>query len=370
MKHQITFVGGQLLPVFVGIKEFSPDKIHFIVSEESKDKINLLKSFLTGKKFSENICNPFDFVSIKKTCEELLSKFEPTDEVQFNLIGGTKVMVLAAQALIQENQGEGFYINPDNTVLKLPTYDLQELTCEISVKEFLELSGHKINSSKAISDFTQDDFIAATEIEKFAKDDKAFGTVTKYFRNNYNNVNKKIPKSGTEKIDDEIIFEWTSNKATVLRNGINIFSASSDNIRSLFFLAAWWELIVAKEISKWAKLKELFVQCELPFKGDDKTLKNEIDILINLGRKLIFVECKSGIVKQEDINKIKIIKDTYGGIISKSILVSRFLPAKNIIEKCNELNIEVFYLYEDEILVHPLSELIKTLDNFERKLAI
>ena len=33
MKHQIALVGGQLLPIYVGIKEFSPDKIHFIVSK-------------------------------------------------------------------------------------------------------------------------------------------------------------------------------------------------------------------------------------------------------------------------------------------------------------------------------------------------
>ena len=89
-----------------------------------------------------------------------------------------------------------------------------------------------------------------------------------------------------------------------------------------------------------------------------------------IGRKLIFVECKSGNVKQEDINKMKIIKDTYGGVISKSILVSRFLPTKNIIEKCEELNIEVFHQYEEEILINPLSELLNVLDNFEKKLVI
>lgn len=87
MKHQITFVGGQLLPVLVGIKEFSPDKIHFIISEESKSKISLIKSFLTGKTFSENICNPFEFTSIKTSCEKILSEIKQGDEVQFNLTG-------------------------------------------------------------------------------------------------------------------------------------------------------------------------------------------------------------------------------------------------------------------------------------------
>lgn len=370
MKHQITFVGGQLLPVFVGIKEFSPDKIHFIVSDESKDKIALLKSYLTDKVFTENICNPFDFVSIKTTCEELLSKFEPTDEIQFNLTGGTKVMVLAAQALIQENHGKGFYINLDNTVLNLPSYSLQQLTCDISVKEFLELSGHMIKSSKTIYDFSEADFIASAAIDSFSSTDKTYLTISKYFRKNFNDKNISIPKSGNENIEGKIFFKWDRKQIEIIKDGEGIFSASSDNIYNLFFYAAWWELNVAKAISTWAKPKELLLQCELPFKGDIKSPKSEIDVLINLGRKLIFVECKSGNVKQEDINKMKIIRDTYGGIISKSILVSRFIPANNILEKCKELNIEVFYLYEDDELIHPLSEIINVLDNLEKKLTI
>ncbi len=52
-----------------------------------------------------------------------------------------------------------------------------------------------------------------------------------------------------------------------------------------------------------------------------------MDIIINTERKLIFIECKSGLVKQEDINKMRIVKQTYGGIISKSIPVILELPA-------------------------------------------
>lgn len=370
MTHQITFVGGQLLPVFVGIKEFKPDKIHFIVSEESKDKIALLKSFLSGTQFSESLCNPFDFTSIKTTCESLLSKIKSSDIVQFNLTGGTKIMVLAAQAVLQERSLEGFYISPDNTILRIPDFDLQNITTEITIREFLELSGHKINSAKRILDFTEKDFFAAKSIETFARNEKVFGTVSKYFRREFNDKGNKIPKNGNVDIDSKVKCVWSKSEITIRKDGVDIFSVNSENIRNLFFYAAWWELIVAKEISNWPKAKELLVQCELPFKGDSKILKSEIDVLVNLGRKLIFIECKSGIVKQEDINKMKIIKDTYGGVVSKSILVSRFLPAKNILEKCRELNIGVFYLYEDDNLVHPLSEILDALNTFEKKLVV
>ena len=132
----------------------------------------------------------------------------------------------------------------------------------------------------------------------------------------------------------------------LLRNlgskGKPTINLKSKHIIKLFFNATWWELQVAKEIANWPGLKELLINCVLPFKTDKESRKNEIDILISTGKRLIFVECKSGNVRQEDINKMKVIKQTYGGVISKSILVSRFLPNATILEKCKELEIDVF----------------------------
>lgn len=370
MKHQITFVGGQLLPVLVGIKEFSPEKIHFIVSEESKSKISLIKPFLTGKSFSENICNPFEFASIKLACEKILHKMENGDEVQFNLTGGTKIMVLAAQSIILERNLNGFYINQDDTLLQLPSYSIQKLTSQISVKEFLEISGHQLRSSKTMSDFSSDDFKSVDEIDKFTKShDKLILQINSKVRNTYDKLGK-IPTAGHLEINKQAKLIWSDKNITVQLNGKEVFKIQSPNVRSLFFNASWWELIVAKEISLWSKAKELLIQCELPFKTDTLTTKNEIDVLVNLGGKLIFIECKSGMVKQEDINKMRIVKDTYGGIISKSLLVCRFMPTPTILEKCKELSIDVFFCNAGRTTVNPLSKLINALDKLEKKLTI
>ena len=370
MKHQITFVGGQLLPVLLGIKEFSPDKIDFIVSSESKSKIGLIQPFLIGKKQSETLCNPFDYASIKAACERIIDSAAPEDEIQFNLTGGTKIMVLAAQSLILNRSLAGFYINQDDTLLKLPSYSIHKITCQISVKEFLEVSGHKLSSSKMITDFSADDLKVAGEIDNFSMlQERLFYQVNSKFRNTYNNI-ARIPVSGQVEVSKSVRLNWIDRRITIDLNGKEIFSIQSPNARNLFFNAAWWELIVAREISKWSKAKELLIQCELPFKTDALTTKNEIDVLINLGSKLIFVECKSGTVKQEDINKMRIIKDTYGGVISKSLLVSRFVPSSTILEKCKELNIEVFYCFMGKNQVNPINRLINALDKLERKLAI
>ena len=372
MKHQITFIGGQLLPIYVGIKEFSPDKIHFVVSEESKDKISLIKPFFNYKSFSEKKCNPFDFVSIKSTLQGILEKTDSSDEIEFNLTGGTKVMVLAAQSLMQERNIKGFYINLDNTFLKLPTYEIKKIASEITTKEFLEMTGHKISHSKVLSDFTNEDYKTVSAIESFSMSyDRLLLQINSKIRKSYDKQSK-IPTSGRLEINthSKLNLNWTGNKITVTLQGREILKIDSPNSRTLFFNAGWWELIVAKTVSQWAKAKELLIQCELPFKTDQNTTKNEIDILVNIEGKLIFVECKSGNIKQEDVNKMRIIKDTYGGVISKSLLVCRFMPSTTIIEKCKELNIEVFFSFVGKNQINPLNKLIDTLNKLEKKLTI
>lgn len=366
MKHQIAFVGGQLLPIYIGIKEFKPEVIHFIATNESIASLGSLKAMLSSVKIQEYKTDPFDFNSIKTSLDSIISKLAPEDVVSINVTGGTKIMVLAAQAIIQEKKIDGFYINQDETYIDLKVYSKHELKVELTIKEYLDLSGHNILNSNSIVDFSKTDFKAADEIESFANSDKRYSLITNYFRKKYNT--QKLPEIGKEILNNNVEVKWDKNSLQILANGKIILTTSSNHISKLFFNTAWWELIVASEISKWPKIKELLINCELPFKTDKTVTKNEIDILVNNGKKLFFIECKSGNVKQEDINKMKIIKQTYGGVISKSFLVSRFLPSSTIIEKCKELDIKVFSCYAfSNKLINPLTKIHTVLDKLNTK---
>ena len=54
------------MPIYIGIKEFSPNKVYCIVSEESKEGTIMFKELFREVKFNELVCDPFDFYSIKK----------------------------------------------------------------------------------------------------------------------------------------------------------------------------------------------------------------------------------------------------------------------------------------------------------------
>jgi len=366
-KHQIVLVGGQLFPILIGIKELSPDFIHFIVSNESKDKINLLKPLIVSTLCTESICNPYDFFSIKKTCEDIIDTIKEKEEVLFNVTGGTKIMMIASQSVMQRHNLKGFYINQNDTLIRLPSLEMLPLISECTAKEFFGLSGHFINNFKNLNDYSSNDIETVEKIAWFADtQSKIYLQINSCIRNSFEKISK-IPTTGKLNINPSINISWSQSSLEIESNGVNILKLTSNNIRYIFFHCGWWELYVAKEIFKWPRIKELLLQCELPFKADNQTMKNEIDVLLNLGRKMIFIECKSGIVNQHDINKMRVIKQTYGGEISKSILVSRFCPNSNIIEKCNELDIEVFFQYKNLKKVNSISKLIESLEIVSRK---
>jgi hypothetical protein len=366
MKHQISFLGGQLLPIYIGIKEYMPDKLHFIASEESKEGMKVLKDLFKELKFTEFICDPFDFYAIKKRIESIIEKIDANDDVLINLTGGTKIMLLAAQSVISDKTVNGFYINQDYSLIEVPSYEKKQIESELSVKDFFALSGHYAFTFKKLSDFTEYDFKVSTEIENFAESNKLYSKVTDHIRKKF----RIVPQKGFETTTDGASIKWENGFIEINNNNKPVISFKSNNVKDLFFSASWWELIVAAEVGKWSKAKEVMLHCELPFKTDDKSLKNEIDILLNTGNKLIFVECKSGNIKQEDINKMKVIKQTYGGIISKSLLVSRFMPSQSIMEKCKELDIEVYYVYAFQRMVNSLNIIHKILDKLDKKTSI
>lgn len=369
MKHQITLVGGQTLPIYLGIKEYNPDKVHFIISNESKEKLSLLKPYLIGIQTIEYNCNAYDFESVKSICERIIDQIDNQDEVQFNFTGGTKLMALAAHAIMHGRSKVGFYVNQDDTLLEFPSNTKRSLQCDLSIKEFVGISGHELHSSKTLKDFSEKDLLTAKEIESFAINNfREYSRITDHFRKKSKANNQNIPVKGKDQLNNGIQVIWEKGSVKAVQNNITIFNFNSDNAIPLFFNTVWWELLVASEIAKWKFAKEVLLQCELPFRSDKQIMKNEIDILINVGKKLIFVECKSGLVRQEDINKMRVIRETYGGLISKSMLVTRHLPSTTIIEKCKELDIEIFYCYKFNRLINPLSKLLGALNNLNKKL--
>ncbi len=367
---QIVLVGGQLLPVALGLKEFPQDKIILISTRESQTKLNFIRPFVKERLQKELTCNPFDFESVYTCLSNSLNVIPDSHQVKINLTGGTKIMLLAAQKILTERNVTGFYINQDNSLIEIPAFRVKELAATLTAVEFFRLSGHQLSTYRKISDFEEADLQAAEALYNFSLQNWKIYSSISNFLYQLDKQQRPIPSSATYVINPSLKVIWTDNTVTIKSFDKEIFNHSSKHIQNLFFKTGWWELFVATKTNKWKGAKEIFLQAELPFKANNSLTKNEIDILVNLGSKLLFIECKSGTVKNEDINKMKVIRDTYGGAIAKSILVTKYTPPQNIFEKCQELGIEVYDVFRGKFKKNDLDRFPNFLDKVAKKLSI
>jgi hypothetical protein len=141
MKHQITLVGGQILPVYMGITEKSPDVVHILYSKDSKNQFTLLKKSLDNKEIYSYQIDPFDFEGIKTKVEGII--FDNSKEsFELNLTGGTKIMAIACQQVFNDLKLPIFYIDQKHHLFDILDKRSSQISGRINIKTFLKLSGH------------------------------------------------------------------------------------------------------------------------------------------------------------------------------------------------------------------------------------
>jgi len=356
MKHQISIVGGQITPIFWGIKERNPDKIHILYTKDSRHHVPIIKSLFSEKELFSYQVNPYDFEEIKEKVENIILNF-PDDAFELNLTGGTKVMALACQNIFNILSFNTFYIDQGNRIFDFKEHTYKNIESKIKLDTFINLSGHKKYTSSKIVDYTKDEINFSKNISQLS------GT------NTYKNLIKAV-KTKVQNIEscqtfsyshDNIKLHWNSPNFS-FSNGNSTVILSSKKAFDIAFNGSWWELVIADQIKNWNKIYELRLNVELYSKTVNQNVKNEIDIVLNTGRNLIFIECKSGNVTQDDINKIRAVKRLYGGIASRSILVCKYKPRPDIIEKCNDLGIAIFFERNLQYLNNKLENLIMSME--------
>lgn len=116
---------------------------------------------------------------------------------------------------------------------------------------------------------------------------------------------------------------------------------------SLAFNSGWFEFKVAKWLSAWDKSREICMNCKFPFK--EKVDKNETDIIVNTGSKVLFVECKTQIANATDIDKFRSVIKGYGGMGSKGLFVTDAKMSDVAKQKCEEHGILSFSLQDEHL---------------------
>lgn len=353
-KVHITLVGGQPSPVYHTIAALSPDYIVYIYSDSTSEQLNTLKSIV--KTESEELkFDPTNAQKIKRETEKLAQRFSG-DEVTVNISGGLKSWAYWFSIIFNNcTNASVVYIDQNNILWNYRTMQEQHIP-DLDILTHFRLHGNPIeNNYTDYKDYTEDDKKALSQIEQIRSfDHNQFNILaTVLTKENGNKLRYQHSGKFENPKQSASFVEWEKGNAQDTNGKVTInikrnngkerkWTLSSPHIIDLFFNAGWFEYKIAALIAQWDKAQEIFLNCRFPLKaGIDK---NEVDILVNTGTKVLFVECKTQITNTVDIDKFANVIKKYGGSGSKGLFITDAPMNEVAIKKCEESNLLHFSL--------------------------
>ena len=368
MEHiHIALVGGQTYPIYLAIKALKPTKVVLMHSAQTEtDANNIIKVLdeegtLVKGQF-EKVC--LSTAKMDNMVDKIVDQESLIPEgvhCSVNLTGGTKLWSVLLYKIFQNRSDtEFFYVDQNCTLYNIDSLQKTESEVQLDANTIFKLYGSPVKSYTPIEDYTEADFDVIKRTE----------SLRKFSVEAYNGVGNPTNRTDANKIRNQktgfiqhqdSYAEWNKNEQKVEvslynRRGRHLSdSLESPHAIQLFFFCHWFELKVAKVLSQWKHAKQIWLNVEFPYKNNNP--KNEIDIVVNTGKRLLFVECKTQIFDMTNIDKFSKAVKNYSGMASKAIFVSD-APIKEITrEKCEQNDVMCFDLSKGKE-----SDLFKMLD--------
>jgi hypothetical protein len=357
-KILINLIGKETIPNYHAYKEIKPDILIQVYSDFSKKASNILSSMVKPN-ITELVaieCDGWNFLDLLEKLR-INIKLLPNDQLFVNVTGGTKLMALPVYEFAKEQLPEVevklFYTTTNSEIVWfLEKNHVERLQTKLSIQELISLQNQKINQSYSFNETYKKfkDHLLVIE-EQLSKNSSPWNKFLKYvnqhIRIDEENKNQSLLKvSETLNSKQELFyFKIEKTEVEILYQGESWLKFNLPETEVLWFLinAGWFELMVANKLVETYPDHEILLNVVFNFRSNQKLVRNEVDVLMCDGNKLIFVECKSGNIRSKDIDAIKIRKEVYGGLIGDSILVGRYplnSTSKHLKEKIKEYGIK------------------------------
>lgn len=357
MEHvHIAIVGGQTYPVYLAIKVLNPTKVVLMHSAQTETDANNIievlvdEGVLSQDQFEKVCLSTTKMDAIYNKIADSVAWINDGIPCSVNLTGGTKLWSIFLYKYFQNRSYTDFYYVDQNCRLyNIETLQKHDADVQLNAKTIFKLYGSPVKSYTPFEEYTKEDF----EVIKKTEALRGKGA----FIPAYNSVGNPSAKNEVNKIKNQrkgIIqsgnsyAEWDKNENSVevclySKKGLHHFETlKSPHAIQLFFFCHWFELKVAKILSQWEQAKEVWLNVEFPYKNNNP--KNEIDIVVNTGKRLLFVECKTQILDKTNIDKFSKAVKNYSGMASKALFVS-LAPTDDITrEKCEQNDVMCFDL--------------------------
>lgn len=365
---QITNVGGQTLPVIQGILEFTCTKHVLLHSDESHEAARKIAGLMRSNCQLQRIADANNFEEILSLIGKIVADH---DHAVFfvNVSGGTKIMTLALYTFFVNSKMEAtvFHVDQNGMIHFLTGMKSEPIKTTLPIDRYIAFSGQKIKSKTRVEDIPTEYFEVKDQVKKIYRDHfREF----KSLLNRYRELNRKEYNTDdfeivNRKTYSQLKWDKGENELSIslyrqYRGGYVQFSFIGSEYLGIVLETKWFELELIEIFRNWDKTRELAWGVIVPYiEGTDK---NEIDIIVNVGSKLLFVECKTQVSDIKDIDKLRNVAKAYGGLGSKAILITLFEPNKRTIEKCADNNILLFSFTNQDKTKNNKNDLYKLLD--------
>ncbi len=349
----IALVGGQPAPLYLAIEDSLAEKFILIHSDStvaiarklSADIVETMDLPVELMRF-----DPLDYFGAKEGFGKLLSTYADW-RIEVNISGGTKLWSIAMAVLSNTYANvELLYVDQNSRINNFNTGKVRNAE-PLEIADFLKYNQIVDPDSlqhTRFSDYTAEDLDLLPQIkgirDRFIR---AFNTLTNTDSSDSGRfANTKgfyrDPASGSE-------IKWDRKAQYVKLSFIGYggateeFELKSPHAFNLVTSSGWFEYEVATILKKWPSCKDMWLNVVFPY--DNKRPKNEIDIIVSTGKKLLFVECKIQIKRNiTDIDKFASAVNNYGGSGAKAIFITQQNMGKLAEEKCTTNSISNFSL--------------------------
>ena len=346
----LSLVSHQLLPNLLLARELKPDQHLLLTTREMErsgngDRLERLLAANGATAIDRVTVDPYDVESVRHVCQQALFDHAGRHLV-LNATGGTKLTSMAAFELFSKAGWPVYYLEtrPHHRIFSLVTtvWEEREVTVRLTVKEYLEACGYRVQaSSKSLDHVAAREeltrFLAATygKNRRFwgvlkavaAEWDKQGGQAQPFFR-------PKPPSAMAlfQRLKDAGLLFWGSG-----------YLSFPDRAARDYVAGGWLEEWVFLETCRVVGPDD--IQLGVPIKGDgigQPVVADELDVVFTVTNRLFLVECKTAReeIVHDSVYKISSLRYLTGGVMGRSMLVSALPLSQSLQDRVVHLGLK------------------------------
>lgn len=364
----VCLISGQAAPNLLPIldSQFKPKKAIFLVSASMKEKAQYLATAFEkkGVKVEQvKLEDEFDFYTMENQLVELITQYEG-ENIALNVTGGTKLMAIAAQQVFSMADKPIFYLDTENNRLlfiskieKSKTIPAQQIQAKNDLETYFFAYGFKLIKKHHK---TQQDLAYLSEnfIKYYSRYQHAIPLLNKYAKLSENSSYcVHIDRHERQATDFIALLSELAKNNIIHYDSLRERIDFKDKKTKEYLNGIWLEEYTYETIKEIKTIDDIALnvnvgnhkyQCQKSeYSPENKGNKNEFDVAFIAKNKLHIIECKTqkleknnGVKAEDILFKLETLKD-YGGLLTKSCLVSYHKIPEAVHNRARELKIEI-----------------------------